>query len=110
MTKEEIIKRLSGRIMRLDYNWLVENDEELLHLFTKSKYWGRGFAYTPDVEEIIVEIYFGDEGMGMVATFESHPDGVNQSIANQPYWFEDRYSHCSEEYLKMFLDTLEGGR
>ena len=106
MTKKEIINQLKGKTVLADYDWLKKNDPEQIDWVYSSEYWGRGFDYTPDEREMYLELYFNECGVAYIATYESHPQGVRQSLNNQPHWGEDNYEDWEKEQLEKYAELI----
>lgn len=103
MTREEMIKEMEGEIITVGGKWLLENDEEMIEWLTDSKYWGRGFE---DIEikpeDAVLEMHFETRGVAYKATFEGHPEGVDQSLSNQPMWGDDNFEDWDTEDIKKY--------
>jgi hypothetical protein len=104
MTRKEIIKEMEGSIIKVDGKWLAENDEEMLDWLTGSDYWGRGFEDMEiNPEDAVLEMHFESRGVAYKATFEGHPEGVEQSLNNQPMWGDDSWEDWGDnELLKKY--------
>lgn len=109
MTRREFIEQLKGNSIVVDSEWLQENDEGLLEWITTSAYWGRGFDKEISHNEVVVKIEFDAGGVRYYATFESHPEGVRQSLANQEPWGEDSWNDWGTENIQKYLNKLKGG-
>jgi len=103
--KEQIISLIGHNLIR-SAEWLEENDPELLDWIVSSKYWGRGFDEKPDRSAAVVELYFWDSGVGYTATFKSHPEGIRQSLNNQPTWGLDDWEDWEDEQLELYCNEL----
>lgn len=104
MTREEMIKEMEDKIITVDGEWLLDNDEEMIEWLTGSEYWGRGFE---DIEikpeDAVLEMHFETRGVAYKATFEGHPEGVEQSLNNQPMWGDDSWKDWGDnELLKKY--------
>jgi len=102
MSRKELIIDLIGQSITKSAEWLQENDPQLLDWIVSSKYWGRGFDEEPDRSAAVVELYFWDSGVGYTATFEGHPEGVRQSLNNQPTWGQDNWEDWENETIKLY--------
>jgi len=102
------VEKMIGKEVEVDAKWLEENDPELLEWITTSKYWGRGYDVVPDRSEAVVRIEFDEGGARYYATFESHPDGIQQSLNNQPAWGEDSWEDWEdgEKQLKKYYELI----
>ncbi|MCF8002514.1 MAG: type II toxin-antitoxin system HicB family antitoxin [Halanaerobiales bacterium] len=108
MTREKLIEKLKGKRILVDAEWLEENDSELLEWITSSEYWGRGYDYTPGRSEAVIKIECDEGGTRYYATFESHPNGVQQSLNNQPAWGEDKWEDWDDiEQLKKYYKEVK---
>jgi hypothetical protein len=101
MRKEQMIAELVGKTVVVGGEWLLENDPEMLDWITSSKYWGRGHENIKP-EDAVLEMYFESEGVTYKATFEGHPEGVEQSLNNQPMWGEDSWDDWETEDIKKY--------
>ena len=106
MKKKEMINKMIGRAVTVDYDWLKNNDPDLLDGLLESKYWNRGIEKEIPQNEIIVRIEFDEGGTRYYATFESHPDGVRQSLANQEPWFEDSWEDWELHEIELYNKEL----
>lgn len=103
MTREEMIKEMEGKIITVGGEWLLENDKEMIEWLTGSEYWGRGHE---DIEikpeDAVSEMHFETRGVAYKATFEGHPEGVEQSLNNQPMWGDDSWEDWDTEDIKKY--------
>jgi hypothetical protein len=107
MTREEMIKQMEGEIVTVGGEWLIENDEEMLEWIIASKYWGRGYENIEiKPEDVVLELHFGSRGVDYNVTFEGHPEGVEQSLNNQPPWGEDTWEDWEDEDIKKYWKKL----
>jgi hypothetical protein len=105
ITKQEITQELKGNTVVVDAEWLEENDPEMLDWVTSSDYWGRGFDFVPERNQAIVKIEFDENGVRFYSTFQNHPQGVKQSLNNQPAWGEDNWEDWDDiEALKAYYN------
>ena len=103
MIREEMIKQMEGEIVTVGGEWLLENDEEMIEWLTGSKYWGRGHENIEiKPEDAVLEMYFEEGGVTYKATFEGHPEGVEQSLNNQNMWGDDSWKDWGTEYIKKY--------
>jgi len=103
MTREEMIKEMEGKIITVGGEWLLENDEEMIEWLTGSDYWGRGFEDMEiNPEDAVLEMHFESRGVAYKATFEGHPEGVEQSLNNQPMWGDDNWKDWDTEDIKKY--------
>jgi hypothetical protein len=103
MIREEMIKQMEGEIVTVGGEWLLENDPEMLDWLTGSKYWGRGHENIEiKPEDAVLEMHFSEGGVAYKATFEGHPEGVEQSLNNQNMWGDDSWKDWGTEYLKKY--------
>jgi len=103
MTREEMIKQMEGEIITVGGEWLLENDPEMLGWLTGSKYWGRGHGNIEiKSEDAILQIHCGSRGVSYKATCEGHPEGVEQSLINQPMWSEDHWEDWKTEDIQKY--------
>ena len=108
MTREEMIKQMEGERILLDAEWLIENDEEMLEWIIASKYWGRGHENIEiKPEDAMLELHFGSRGVTYNVTFEGHPEGVEQSLNNQPPWGEDTLEDWEDEELITYYNEMQ---
>jgi len=108
MKRQKLIKKLIGKTIEFDAEWLEENDPELLDWITSSKYWGRGYDFVPERSEAVARVEFDEAGMRYYATFESHPEGVQQSLNNQSAWGEDSWEDWEDtEQLKKYYELAK---
>jgi len=106
--KEILIQELIGKSIEIDAEWLEENDSELLDWITSSKYWGRGYDFVPERSEAVVRVEFDEAGIRYYVTFESHLEGVQQSLNNQPAWGEDSWEDWEDtEQLKKYYELAK---
>lgn len=103
MTREEMIKEMTGEIIRVNGEWLQNNDEEMIEWLTGSEYWGRGHEDIEiNPEDAVLEMHFESRGVAYKATFEGHPEGVEQSLNNQPMWGDDNWEDWETEDIKKY--------
>lgn len=108
LKKEELIKKMKGAIIDVSYNWLIKNDNGLIDWITHNKYWGRGFEdKIIPVKNMVVRLEFDDQGVKYYATFKGHPEGVEQSLSDQPVWGEDEYTDWPVEDLKKYYKDIK---
>ena len=108
MLREEMIKQMEGEIVTVDGEWLLENDGEMIEWITDSKYWGRGHENIEiKPEDAILEMHFGSRGIDYNVTFEGHPEGVEQSLNNQPPWGEDTLEDWNDIELKTYYNEMQ---
>ena len=103
MTREEMIKQMEGKIVIVGGEWLLENDEEMIEWLTGSDYWGRehdDIEIKPD--DAVLEMHFESGGVAYKATFEGHPEGVEQSPNNQSMWGDDSWKDWETEDIKKY--------
>jgi len=103
MTREEMIKQMEGEIVIVGGEWLLENDEEMIEWLTGPDYWGRGhddIEVKPD--DAVLEMHFESGGAAYKATFEGPPEGVEQSLNNQPMWGDDSWKDWETEDIKKY--------
>jgi len=112
MRKEEMINEMRGETLRVDGEWLAENDPEMIEWLTNNKYWGKGFEGREiNPEDAVLEIHFESHRVAYKATFEGHPEGVDQSLTNQPIWGEDDWEddweddELLEKYYKLIKNN-----
>ena len=101
MKKREMIRELTRERILLDAAWIEENDPELFEWITSSKYWGRGSDRNPDPSGTIVELQFGEDGV------KYYPDGVKQSLDNQPVWGDGNWEDWSTEDIEKYYKLLK---
>jgi hypothetical protein len=101
MTRKELIKKMEGRIIRIDGKWLSKNDEEMLDWLTD--YWGG----CEDVEDVVLELHFEAGGVAYKATLKGHPEGVTQSLVNQPMWDSDPWADWPNELIEKYYLLLK---
>jgi len=107
MTKEEMIKQMEGEIVTIGGEWLLENDEEMIEWITGSKYWGRGHENIEiKSEDVVLEVHFESRGVAYNVTFEGHPEGVEQSLNNQPIWGEDSWEDWKTEDIQKYYTLV----
>ena len=108
MTKKEMIKEMKSNIIRVNGEWLAENDPEMLEWLTGSEYWGRGFEDREiNPEDAVIEMHFESRGVAYKATFKGHPEGVDQSLNNQPVWGDDNWEDWDVlEILKKYKELI----
>ena len=92
--REFMIKELIGNRIKVDAEWLKENDIELLYWIIGSEYWGKGYNEYNKEKELtsdmaVVELHFNEGGVGYIATHNDGKIDVRQALNNQPYWGED---------------------
>ena len=107
MIREEMIKQMEGEIVTVGGEWLLENDEEMIEWLTGSKYWGRGHENIEiKPEDVVLEMHFESRGVAYKATFEGHPEGVEQSLNNQPMWGDDSWEDWAVEEIEKYWKKL----
>ena len=108
VTREEMIGGMKGEIIKVNGDWLAENDEEMLDWLIGSDYWGRGFE---DVEikpeDAVLEMHFESRGAAYKATFKDHPEGIEQSLSNQPMWGDDSWEDWKTEDIKKYWEMIK---
>ena len=102
----KLIEELTGERLLLDSKWLEENDPETLDWITISKYWGRGYDYTPDREDAIVELQFVEGGVDYYADFEGSDSNDRWPSQNQPPWGEDTWKDWTVEEIEKYWKKL----
>ena len=107
MKRKEQINSLIGHNIIKSAEWLEKNDPELLDWIVMSEYWGRGYDEKPDRSAAVVELYFRESGVSYTATFEGHPEGVRQSLSNQPTWGQDSWEDWEDEQLELYLIEIK---
>ena len=104
-----MIEELKGGIIRVDGEWLKENDNEMLEWLTGSEYWCRGFEDMEIIpEDAVLEMKFESRGVAYKATFKGHPDGIGQSLNNQPIWGDDNWEDWDDEEIEIYYKKLKG--
>jgi len=107
MIREEMIKQMEGEIVTVGGEWLLENDEEMIEWLIGSKYWGRGHENIEiKPEDVVLEMHFESRGVAYKATFEGHPEGVEQSLNNQPPWGEDCWEDWTVKEIEKYWKKL----
>jgi hypothetical protein len=107
LMREEMIKQMEGEIVTVGGEWLLENDEEMLEWITDSKYWGRGHENIEiKPEDAVLEVHFESRGVAYNVTFEGHPEGVEQSLNNQPSWGEDSWEDWTVGEIEKYWKKL----
>ena len=107
MIREEMIKQMEGEIITIGGEWLIENDEEMLEWIIASKYCGRGHENIEiKPEDVVLELHFGSRGVTYNVTFEGHPEGVEQSLNNQPPWGEDTWKDWTVKEIEKYWKKL----
>ena len=104
MTRKEMRKKLQGKSLVVDAEWLKENDSEQLDWITSSEYWGRGSDRIPDPSEAIVELKFDEGGVAYYANLETSPDKYPSQ--NQPPWGEDPWKDWTIEEIEKYWKKL----
>jgi hypothetical protein len=108
MTREEMINEMKGEIVTVIGEWLLENDPEMLEWITDSKYWGRGHENIEiKPEDAVLEVHFKSGGVTYNVTFEGHPEGVEQSLNNQPPWGEDSWEDWNDIELIPYYNEMQ---
>ena len=102
-----MINEMIGERILLDAEWLEENDPELFEWITSSKYWGRGYEVNIETKDAVVEMNFEACGIACKATFKDHPDGVKQSLDNQPVWGDGKWEDWSTEDIEKYYKMLK---
>ncbi len=106
MDLETIKKELKSKeCVEVNAKWLENKDPELLDWVVSSKYWGRGYDYTPKRESAVVRIYFKEDGIAYIATHNNID--VEQSLNNQPYWDWDLWSDWTYEQLLVYYNKIK---
>jgi len=106
MTKNKIINQLKGKNVIVNAEWLKVNDLDLLEWITSSNYWGRGFNFTPKRKQAVVKLEFDEGGVRYYATFKEHPQGIKQSLINQPPWGQDSWQDWNIKELKIYYNKI----
>jgi hypothetical protein len=107
MTREEMINEMKGEIVTVGGEWLLENDPEMLVWITSNKYWGRGHENIEiKPEDAVLEIHCESRGVAYKATCEGHPEGVEQSLTNQPMWGEDTWKDWTVKEIEKYWKKL----
>jgi hypothetical protein len=108
MRKEQMIAELVGKTVVVGGEWLLENDEEMIEWLTGSKYWGRGHENIEiKPEDAVLEMYFEEGGVTYKATFEGHPEGVEQSLNNQNMWGDDSWKDWGIEPVEKYFSLVK---
>jgi hypothetical protein len=101
--REKMIKEMEGESVIVDAEWIEENDPHLLDWITSSNYWGRGYDFTPERSEAIVELQFDEEGVRYYGDFESRETSDKYPSQNQGPWGEDEWEDWGDiEQLKKY--------
>ena len=109
MTRKELIEGMKGNSIIVDAGWLEENDPEMLEWLTGSEYWCKGFENMEiNPEDAVLEMHFESRGVAYKATFKGHPDGIGQSLNNQPMWGDDNWEDWDDmEQLRKYYQKIK---
>lgn len=106
--RKAMIDKLKGNSLMVDAEWLKENDPEMLDWIISSNYWGRGVDKELTENDVILEIFFTENGTQYYVTYKGHKDEDCPS-RNQPVWGEDNWEDWGEtEQINNYYEKLKG--
>ena len=104
MKRNDMINEMAGNYMDVDYEWLKENDPEMIDWVCKSDFWGKGYDEIPERDRLWLRLHFSDNGVGYIATAADEVD-VDHSLSEQPYWGENNWDDWDDiEQLTVYYN------
>ena len=103
--RKEMIKKMAGKNVDIDYGWLKENDPEMIDWVCKSDYWGRGYDEMPKRNKLWLRLHFSNSGIGYIATAADEVD-VDHCLGEQSYWGEDEWENWETEDIEKYYNKL----
>ena len=103
--RKEMIKKMAGKNVDVDYEWLKEKDSKTIDWVCKSDYWLKGYEEIPERNRLWLRLHFSDNGVGYIATAADEVD-VDHSLGEQPYWGEDSWEDWETEDIEKYYNKL----
>ena len=107
MTRNDMINEMAGNYIDVDYEWLKENDPEMIDWICTSDYWIMGSDETLERTKLWLRLHFSDNGIGYIATAADEVN-VDHCLGEQSYWAEDEWENWDDiEQLTVYYNEFK---
>ncbi len=101
---------LEGNAFKLNYEWIKENDEELIDILTdEMDFWGN-LSHQPTAETLKVIVEFEEEFINYYAISkdkEGWEQKLERKFKNKDWTLQDNISDVDEELIKSYYNVFE---